>query len=1223
MSKHSITINTLLSVFALSWVNTLKAADSSYKPLHPTGDFEALSKWPDDAVKKLTEITVDAPPDAKVRMKQFEHRNDPENIQSLCLKLSAALEPDAKGLDKFRKLVNEKQYQKALDAYREFFFNKIRDLEKYNAYSKNLMGYQLKEGKDRVLYRVDPYLADLAEDCIYTLDDRKCLVGSPGQISWVPHGLELPEGAEYGRSGNDHLFWDTDEGKAAAKKIDLFRGLNSIEILLWPSRSSDERPLWIRLLESYVLTKNQDHLEKSFDIIDDWAMFSRKDIDACPIDIRNATELETERLRDVFGFMRVMVDERPELAQQFDSTTLARLTLRLLSDFVPYTIRAKRTELANWGIMGIGNGFHIATLFQEFKSMTYARQEIWRLWNINFTHYFSLDGASYEASDFGHSRIAVPRARECMPYCAAPDFVGQLERDEFDDILRDRMRLVVVEMTPTGMLHPRFDPDYESRTHEWLEPKWTTYDTVSAMTELLMGQDAEVTARMETILKNTGQATLASAPAVLSEVAPYAAMNILRESWEADAEYFFMSDYLGSSTTLPMRYVAHKSVIFGREPGRFDLAKSGRNLIVGNALSVDKKPCNFFYGFPKTGGKTRYCSQPPRNIAGHRFHTSSRFDLAEAVQDKPYERPPAGVRTDSHFFNLYNVISGLDNTPITDVKSLRQVFSVRGEGLYFVNTRIENESGAGHEYSQFFGLPAWVPVTSFQDAVNKVSYLRNAGHSLIIENLTLNLLATSNVDFDNVSIHLISNSTLTFANEINNSGSHVAWTDSQLDIMQDILDNPANAEKTDSDFVKMWEKKLVRPVSVRWTDTGNQVLVKAIATRAANSDEINTLLAGGLKKYKQTSGASGVLGCDVITKNGVPAWFQSGPQKINKLIAGPVKADGEALMAVKKDGEISGVVLGAKAVTINYKKYKLPTPDSEFVLASGGGFQTTPIRRPIDTVRISPAQNVFVDKIKVSFDIPTQNTSDIEYRYTLDKSDPTLASSLYTEPFNIDRTVMLKVRPFRKGLTETPWNFPGMDAGKTFTTILKKVNYKPAQKLNGLNDGLNYEYLESDWPNLFMNAGVEGLISVKGKGNVTALLDAGEVARIRKTDMAYAVNYKGYIDVPADGVYVFYAPDYLFDIKMDAGFDMRVFVDGEEWFAAPRVHAENTWSVALKKGLHDFKVVFTDFRYKNFKSEYWLDWQEEEVWQGIPVLEVSGPGIPKQPLPKAWLKYKN
>ena len=87
MSKHSITINTLLSVFALSWVNTLKAADSSYKPLHPTGDFEALSKWPNDAVKKLTEITVDAPPDAKVRMKQFEHRNDPENIQSLCLKL--------------------------------------------------------------------------------------------------------------------------------------------------------------------------------------------------------------------------------------------------------------------------------------------------------------------------------------------------------------------------------------------------------------------------------------------------------------------------------------------------------------------------------------------------------------------------------------------------------------------------------------------------------------------------------------------------------------------------------------------------------------------------------------------------------------------------------------------------------------------------------------------------------------------------------------------------------------------------------------------------------------------------------------------------------------------------------------------------------------------------------------------------------------------------------
>ena len=60
--------------------------------------------------------------------------------------------------------------------------------------------------------------------------------------------------------------------------------------------------------------------------------------------------------------------------------------------------------------------------------------------------------------------------------------------------------------------------------------------------------------------------------------------------------------------------------------------------------------------------------------------------------------------------------------------------------------------------------------------------------------------------------------------------------------------------------------------------------------------------------------------------------------------------------------------------------------------------------------------------------------------------------------------------------------------------------------------------------------------------------------------------------------------------------------------------------MALNKGLHNLKVTFVDFRYRTFKNEYWLPWQEKEVWQGIPALQVSGPGTERQPLPKAWLK---
>tara|TARA_B100001094_G_scaffold268389_1_gene272077 strand:- start:1507 stop:2019 length:513 start_codon:yes stop_codon:yes gene_type:complete len=166
------------------------------------------------------------------------------------------------------------------------------------------------------------------------------------------------------------------------------------------------------------------------------------------------------------------------------------------------------------------------------------------------------------------------------------------------------------------------------------------------------------------------------------------------------------------------------------------------------------------------------------------------------------------------------------------------------------------------------------------------------------------------------------------------------------------------------------------------------------------------------------------------------------------------------------------------------------------------------------------------------------------------------------------------------------------------------------------------EYLEGDWPDLFMNAGHSEVIPVLKKEHVSSLLNAKDIATVRKTNQAYAVRYKGILEIPKDGIYVFHAPAHLFDVTMDAGYDLRIWVDGKEWFPEPGLHARNTWSVALKKGAHDFKIAFVDFRSKTFKSEYWLPWQEGQVWQGIPSLRLSGPGIKETPLHDSWLKHR-
>jgi len=34
-----------------------------------------------------------------------------------------------------------------------------------------------------------------------------------------------------------------------------------------------------------------------------------------------------------------------------------------------------------------------------------------------------------------------------------------------------------------------------------------------------------------------------------------------------------------------------------------------------------------------------------------------------------------------------------------------------------------------------------------------------------------------------------------------------------------------------------------------------------------------------------------------------------------------------------------------------------------------------------------------------------------------------------------------------------------------------------------------------------------------------------------------------------------------------------------------------------------------------------MGWQEGQMWQGTPVLEISGPGMEEQPLPAAYLSH--
>jgi hypothetical protein len=84
-----------------------------------------------------------------------------------------------------------------------------------------------------------------------------------------------------------------------------------------------------------------------------------------------------------------------------------------------------------------------------------------------------------------------------------------------------------------------------------------------------------------------------------------------------------------------------------------------------------------------------------------------------------------------------------------------------------------------------------------------------------------------------------------------------------------------------------------------------------------------------------------------------------------------------------------------------------------------------------------------------------------------------------------------------------------------------------------------------------------------------------------------------------------------------------VFVDDQEWWPTTRWHALGTWSCALAKGPHKFRVIFVDTRTKPYKHETWQNWPNLDVlWKGVtPTLEVAGPGIARQSIPAVWLKH--
>lgn len=194
---------------------------------------------------------------------------------------------------------------------------------------------------------------------------------------------------------------------------------------------------------------------------------------------------------------------------------------------------------------------------------------------------------------------------------------------------------------------------------------------------------------------------------------------------------------------------------------------------------------------------------------------------------------------------------------------------------------------------------------------------------------------------------------------------------------------------------------------------------------------------------------------------------------------------------------------------------------------------------------IKASSPVFIDKADVTL---VSNRENIAIHYTLDGSAPGIHSPLYSGPVSIDRTTTFSARSYREGKPVSP----------VARLIIRKTDPLPAKKLEKVTGGLHYRYFEGSWDSIPDFS----LLTPVAEG-ITGMIDLS----FKKQPDYFAVEYSGYISVPADDVYTLY-------LSSDDG--SRLYIGEELLIDNNYQHgiAEKSGIIALSEGMHPVRITF-------------------------------------------------
>ena len=1067
------------------------------------------------------------------------------------------------------------KYLEALRAFREYYFDKLRRPQTfgYNTADVHPFGRGAGGATDFPMSPLDKGLdgegllkqvegADGLMKGDMKLGGKVVHIGEPGSVDWgapgPPYGYLMPGGSQQ-------------------PYMDLIQGTG-----FWP------------LFAAFWATKKEEYLKRWIDYMDDWAMNARYLHELHPI-----FNHDNGRYPDV-STIRIFAGAALALSVNSDAVppqAFARIMKKLATESVLNDIVYYRSAQMGW-VPGAGRML-FPMLIDEFKVAPLYFRETRRRNIEDFNSVQTMrDGTEPHQwpgyNWLGLINMGVLRlmdARENLPPWAQPIWEKDLHAPEWREELIENLTLRASYqlhwVTPAG--------EYPLSTHHQPPSE--------------RGKMREGIRMMPEALNNTANSKLystlygegyAGKPDWNSEWFPYGGYSIARTGWGIGEGYgsMFCSPHPGlGSAGSHVKNNAFCLNAFGVDLLDDDLVHTWIGFHVTSPINVDKKRQCFNFNEYVTDWPSQHKAEMVTGWpepSPWRWHASDNFNLMEGVYSGVYDNDR---RNRTEF--------------VDDVSHQRLALFARHAGLWILTDRLT--TAKKHDYEQTWFLP-----------VKKNEFGGFKPEDIVADDI-LQTIKTKRTHNDKYwSWDVLRNVLIPNVNV-----SMYQFTDAELKYSSE-------TKKDDSEMYAF------QRVGGSWKGEGNQQIVTAIFPRKATpAKPAPDGTENDLTSIKPLKFAK-VNGFEAITPGGDKVGYLAANGAVGALELEGIKVTGEALLVTVNAGEkeLRGVVLGCKEMSVKGQKVALTYPDFEFVLPASldaAAIKFDPIYRPISPVKILPEADVFAGELEVSL---KSDTPDVVMTYTLDGAEPTPQSTAYKGPFKIERSLIVKARAYRPGVESNPPQTSGTHATPMSYALYTKKAPCPAEQAQPKTQGLNYEYYEDFWKDMWLSLDT---LTPKKKGAVTELFDPGQIPEDNKAlgskrvpcEKAYTFKYTGFLKVPEDGVYTIHAPrEFVYNDTM-AGYELQVslghamYQDADTlrragelsfWYPATRLHGLGTWSVPLKKGFHELKIVYIDFRMDGPKRLNLPPPIHEYVWSGEkPNLTISGPGIENQPIPAGWL----